>query len=429
MLYPEVNRNIILADIEQSVVGAMRLLTGGRIVALIQNGRIAQMRERVKKSRYMDAINKVAVNIGVILMTLSCIVSCKKNSAPVNPAITIDVFSQTEEINTLTDFIAAIEVIPLNPYNLVFAPTKALNTGDGTLYLTDGTSLIRISPDGDVSSAGIFRGRAGNEYLSITDFCIKDDILSILDGRKIHRYSITDISSHSSIKIKADVPFDALAPSNDDGYFLFSAFAKKYKDNSKQKDDLLYVVNSDGKTVETMLHREDNTVSIFNISQSSGNRYFLRPQDSKNIFYSLSEGSAIPEYGLNFGDKNIPERYFFNEAAGDLGLYMTAPYYKMPLDCYEAGSHTYFHFAGPGASDWMMVFDKNNHRGIRWCNKMEDGDIRILSSDDKSFFLIPSIGMATGDNGPLFNYLISHIEESQLHGNSLVKLTFKFLEL
>ena len=277
------------------------------------------------------------------------------------------------------------------------------------------------------------RGRASNEYIGIVDIALTDNELVILDGPKAKFFDLTDPSSYRVVDIPSENPYDAVAPAGNGGLYLFSAFPAKISDASKKKDDLLCKVSGDGSVVATYVQREDCTFSMSNISQSSGNTYYLRPQDSRHVFYRLDREAPEAACRIDFQEQCIPERYYYKEAGEDIMQYMMSDWYKLPMDLHETDNHLYFHASGPGASDCIFIYDKDSRKGIRWTNAPGSVTVMtpVLASDRDWFYtVLPELDPAMMDlkGDPLYDCAVAWLSGKGLdiaNGPYIVKFRLK----
>lgn len=348
----------------------------------------------------------------VVIILLLSITGCVNKQQAKIPVYSI---SEAEEASDISDYIKEIVFIPINdslPFGVV---SKALLTQRGDLLLLDATGQVLLFEENcSKVRQPVMKGRASNEYVSASDIAIRGDTLIILDNQTIHYFPVYNRGKHKSFILDLKSPGDAIAPFGKSGVYVFSSFAPKFHDNRKTGDPLLFAIDDTGRIVEEFIDREDCTFSLFNITQSSGNKYFLRPQNNENIFYCLGEDGIYPSLKIDFGQKNIPARFFYNKASEDISVYMSSDYYKIPLDLYQTENHVYFRCAGRGGDDVSFVFDRNTHKGFRWTTSPNDGDIRFLASDDSSFFMIFNCMVDNEKNhGPMFKAISSFAE--QLH--------------
>ncbi len=359
------------------------------------------------------------------LLVVAVVIGCINNNQEDIPVYSI---SEAPEASDISDYIEEIEFIPINdslPFGVV---SKILLTAKGDFLLLDATGQILLFEDNcSKVRQPAMKGRASNEYVSASDIALRGDTLIILDNQTIHYFPIYDKEESSSFSLNLKSPCDAVAPFGTNGVYVFSSFAPKFRDNKTTGDPLLFAVDGSGRLVKEFLDREDCTFSLFNITQSSGNKYFLRPQNNENVFYLLGEDGIYPFLKADFGQKNIPARFFYKKADEDIGAYMSSDYYKLPLDLYQTKNYVYFRCAGPRADDVSFVFERNTHKGFRWTTSPNDGDIRFLASNDSSFLMIFNYMVDNEKNhGPMFKAISSFAEQHQIETEKtyLLKIFF-----
>ncbi len=321
---------------------------------------------------------------------------------------------QTTRVDDISSLVEDIQLVKIADDERTYMSTaaKMLLDKSGNIYvLDDRNNLVAMKPDGTYHSTIARQGRAGNEYLNIRDIALSDDEFLILDGTKVKCFNLLDPSHYRIIDIPVKSPCDAIAPDGNGGVYLYATFPADFTDTRTHDDYLLYRVSKHGEWLGEYIRREDNTLSIGNIVQSSWNEYYLRPQNSNHIFYKLTSDSIYAAYKIDFGAENIPPRYFFDAANENLASYITSPYYKIPMELHETLSHIVFRVAGPGAKDFTVLYDKGSWKGIMWENR--SSDMRILGADDDYFYAImQETDPSNEDHGPLFRY-VRKIAESR----------------
>lgn len=367
---------------------------------------------------------KTKIILSLLFLLLGCL---QKEGIEKIPSVSI---TNTDLVTSLNDYITEARFILLSdsiPFGNV---QKALLTNLQDLVILDDESQILIfTNDGKQVYNPILKGRASNEYISARDIALSGDDLIVLDYQSILFQSLTDKSKYRSFSYLVDAPCDAIAPYGDGGVYLFSAYSKNFEENRKNNDNLLYAVDSTGVVVEEFIKREDITFTLFNISAGNGT-YYLRPQNNKNIFYSLEKGGIVPKIKIDFGGDNIPHRYFYKKAGEDIGTYMQADYYKIPLSLCNTDDTYYLRCAGFSAADVSLVFNRESGRGIRWITPPSDGDLKILTSDSNAYYLLYA---HTSDedldvlHGPLYTFLKewANTENLQKERYYIVRLVFE----
>lgn len=290
---------------------------------------------------------------------------------------------------------------------------------DGRIIVKSQGKVILIGKDGKFIKNISARGRARNEYTSLHDIALSHDGKSvmILDEIKI---LIVDIESGTTESVSFDelkYPVEAFAPSKDGNIFLFSFYPVNNKDSSAKKF-MLSKIDSNGKVVESYFEKDDITFSIDCISQSAGNRYFLRPQNSDHIFCDLSFEQPAPIYRIDFEDKNIPARYYYDVANEDVRSYILSPYFKLPTEMCETDDILSFK-ASDDKNEWNYIYSKANKRGVSWKNSQGSPSTKIFTSDSEGYFYtFISVDDIENDDSlsakplaPLFSYLSKRVKE------------------
>ena len=353
-------------------------------------------------------------------------------SGEAEDGIVLKPLEQTQKADDLSPWVDAVEFVRIadDERTLFSTVVKMLLDDSGNIFLLDDQGrIVALKPDGTFLRAVARQGRANNEYISVSDIAVAGPEFMILDGSKVKCFDLSDPSGVRSIDIPVSVPCDALAPDGDGGVYLFSAFSPDPAENRSDADSLLYRVSAEGDLVGSYLRRTDCTLSLNNISQSSCGEYMLRPQDGNHIFYRLTADGIVPAYRVDFGDENIPYRYYFDVAGEDLMSYIMSPYYKMPMELHETASHLFFRVAGPEAREVSVVYDSGSSTGIMWENAPSDMQMQILGSDGEWFYAImPETGGADdGMHGPLYGYVqkaLSEKEPDAADHSYIVKIRF-----
>ena len=369
----------------------------------------------------------------LVCISLLSLVRCRENVPlrDVDASVVLTPLQQTKIVNDISPLVQDVELIEIanDKRTYMSTVTKMLLDKVGNMYILDDRgNLVAIKPNGTYHDNISHKGRANNEYLNISDIAISEDEFLILDGSKVKCFDLSDQSHCRIIDIPVKSPCDAVAPDGNGGVYLYSAFPLDYADSRTDNDYLLYRVSKDGKLIDEYVRRDDNTLSIGNITQSSWNEYYLRPQDSNHVFYKLTSNGIKATYKMDFGEDNIPHRYFFDSANEDLVSYITSPYYKVPMELHETSSHVVFRVAGPDAQEITVLYDKNTWKGVRWKNAPTDMQMQILGADKDYFYAImPEIGPDDDNHGPLFRYVrekAESLDSESVENSYVVKISF-----
>ena len=384
------------------------------------------------------------------IILLPCIVmtallaACGRRIAPrdAEGGIVLKPLEQTRKVDDISTWVVAVEFVRIadDGRALFSAVVKMLLDDSGNIFLLDDQGrIVALAADGG-SLTEVAQEVCDNEGCHfISDMALSDSELLILEGNEIIRFELADLSHVRREKVPVDLPCDALAPDGKGGIYLFSAFPKTLPElpqgNNVTKvlagdEFMLYRISADGVVAEQYIPRTDCTLSLNNISQSSCSEYVLRPQDGNHIFYRLTADGIVPAYRVDFGDENIPYRYYFDVAGEDLMSYIMSPYYKMPMELHETASHLFFRVAGPEAREVSVVSDSGSSPGIMWENAPGDMQMQILGSDGKWFYAImPETGGADdGMHGPLYGYVqkaLSEKEPDAADHSYIVKIRFR----
>lgn len=383
------------------------------------------------------------------IIILPCIVmtallaACGSRIAPrdAEGGIVLKPLEQTRKVDDISPWVEAVEFVRIadDGRTLSSAVVKMLLDDSGNIYLLDDQGrIVALAADGG-SLTEVAQEVCDNEGCHfISDMALSNSELLILEGNEIIRFELADLSHVHREKVPVDLPCDALAPDGKGGIYLFSAFPKTLPElpqgNNVTKvlagdEFMLYRISADGVVAEQYIPRTDCTLSLNNISQSSCGEYVLRPQDGNHIFYRLTADGIVPAYRVDFGDENIPYRYYFDVAGEDLMSYIMSPYYKMPMELHETASHLFFRVAGPEAREVSVVYDSGSSTGIMWENAPSDMQMQILGSDGEWFYAImPETGGADdGMHGPLYGYVqkaLSEKEPDAADHSYIVKIRF-----
>lgn len=383
------------------------------------------------------------------IIILPCIVmtallaACGSRIAPrdAEGGIVLKPLEQTQKVDDISPWVDAVEFVRIadDERTLFSTVVKMLLDDSGNIFLLDDQGRIEaLAADGGTITE-IAHEVCDNEGCHfISDIALSNSELLILEGDEIIRFELADLSHVRREKFPVDLPCDALAPDGNGGIYLFSAFPKTLPElpqgNSVTKvqagdEFMLYHISPEGEVTDKYIPRTDCTLSLNNISQSSCGEYMLRPQDGNHIFYRLTADGIVPAYRVDFGDENIPYRYYFDVAGEDLMSYIMSPYYKMPMELHETASHLFFRVAGPEAREVSVVYDSGSSTGIMWENAPSDMQMQILGSDGKWFYAImPETGGADdGMHGPLYGYVqkaLSEKEPDAADHSYIVKIRF-----
>ena len=314
---------------------------------------------------------------------------CGNQSKPVSvEQEIITPLSAGNAVDDLLPYIDSVEVVPLETTGkaLIGLVGKILLLPNGNVLIKSTASMFMFSPEGKFLFQIGKNGRGPEEYLTIDDVCLSQDAreLWILGGCEIVKYSTE--TGRFIRKTTLELPeicngFDAIASGPGHSAFLYY-FPQMDENNFSEDFYCLYRYDEQGRILQKFLPRKDYGLNIALITQTSDNRYILRPQDSDNICYYLSDSLPVPRVKIDFGKETIKNRY-----SSDLQTYLRSDYYKMPVYIYDTRDYFYFSYCGPEATDCYCIHSFKNNKTITWERKGDDADgMFMIGGADKDFF-------------------------------------------
>ena len=314
---------------------------------------------------------------------------CGNQSKPVSvEQEIITPLSAGNAVDDLLPYIDSVEVVPLETTGkaLIGLVGKILLLPNGNVLIKSTASMFMFSPEGKFLFQIGKNGRGPEEYLTIDDVCLSQDAreLWILGGCEIVKYSTE--TGRFIRKTTLELPeictgFDAIA--SGPGHSACLYYCPQMDENNFSEDFYcLYRYDVQGRILQKFLPRKDYGLNIALITQTSDNRYILRPQDSDNICYYLSDSLPVPRVKIDFGKETIKNRY-----SSDLQTYLRSDYYKMPVYIYDTRDYFYFSYCGPEATDCYCIHSFKNNKTITWERKGDDADgMFMIGGADKDFF-------------------------------------------
>ncbi|MFR7823683.1 MAG: 6-bladed beta-propeller [Odoribacter splanchnicus] len=314
---------------------------------------------------------------------------CGNQSKPISvEQEIITPLSAGNAVDDLLPYIDSVEVVPLETTGkaLIGLVGKILLLPNGNVLIKSTASMFMFSPEGKFLFQIGKNGRGPEEYLTIDDVCLSQDAreLWILGGCEIVKYSTE--TGRFIRKTTLELPeicngFDAIA--SGPGHSAFLYYCPQMDENNFSEDFYcLYCYDEQGRILQKFLPRKDYGLNIALITQASDNRYILRPQDSDNICYYLSDSLPVPRVKIDFGKETIKNRY-----SSDLQTYLRSDYYKMPVYIYDTRDYFYFSYCGPEATDCYCIHSFKNSKTITWERKGDDADgMFMIGGADKDFF-------------------------------------------
>lgn len=369
----------------------------------------------------MQARNTATALMAVLILA-ACTNQASRNEVPAEEEAVVASLSAD-----ISDVVSVVGVQPVDESVLFAGVSKMLSDGQGGFYILDSKgSIISLDKNGHSGPLKLTRGRASNEYVSASDICYVDGKLCVLENSRIKVFDIDGSGNCFQVNLTwLKEPVDAISATSDGKFYAFSAFSMNPRDDKRGRGNTLRLIDGDGRLISEDIPREDCTFSMNNISQSKGNTYYLRPQNSESAFYRLEEDGPVPAFKVNFGNKAMPARFFYDSAGEDIGTYMMSDYYKLPMDFHDTDDYVYCRFCGSQASECSLIYSRKSGKCIAWKNSNEDSGFRVLCSDKDNFILIPE--NIDGEYGPLGQIVLPTLRKKCAEGQSaIVKIRFNF---
>lgn len=256
--------------------------------------------------------------------------------------------------------------------------SKVLKRGDGGyVVLTNEYNRIVLLFDAegeflsDVTSGGYIDG----EMRAVEDIAInyQTNELYLLDAlNKVFVYDATTGEFSGRIKpqwVDGTYRLDAIAPLESEGGFaVVSSNTELHR--SDELRSVVTTFDALGGQANQYLETDDYMIDRSLISQTDGNRYILRPFDSRNTIYEFVDG--IPErlYDIDFGKRSVPAYSSYNEdGVLKFAQFFESRYYKFVNNVTLTPNTMSFVANGPKGSAAHYIYDRNSGRGIRFAAK------------------------------------------------------------
>lgn len=333
----------------------------------------------------------------VILALLMSLLSCSKISKQLKTGvIEFCPLENTQMVLDFTNYIDSVEIIPLEVSDMSYIAyiQKILIAESGKIVILNSTGIMVFDSKGNFLFPVGRIGRGPGEYLQLYDICLDlsgREIMAVDCNNDVIHYSLLDgrFLRKTTPQFPEKYPnCIGIAPSNDEGFFLFGCNPFK-KEDFKNTFYCLNQFDKIGRHIKSYLPRKDYVLPIDIITQGINNSYLVRPQEGDNICYSLDSGNVKATYQLNFKDKYIPPHYIpvTTEHKFDIKRFMNNSYYKLPIYLHETEKDFYFSAGGPGANDHFFVFDKKNLKGLHWVHDKNDKTpLLLIKASDSQFY-------------------------------------------
>ena len=291
---------------------------------------------------------------------LCCLCACTSTHDKNANTISLEV-----DYNEMADFVSTrnilipedMEVVRLCNDSVSIGLVKAFKTTGERFYILNETSsaIYVFGNDGELKSTINRYGNAGNEYSDITDFCVSDSDIYILDQnkQKIH-HLLTDGRYIEHIDISSIW-----------GNQIFSV------------DNTLYIVNNASDTDYGKYHLfkigKDKIEPFLPFSTAAG-LYMIKSHAGKYVFtredntlYEIEDGSPKEILTLDFGMYSLPD--FLKGADAMQLLRDGAPdKYALGVERIETDGERVFLYCDVKSVPKVIVYDSNRNEIVEFCS-------------------------------------------------------------
>ncbi len=256
---------------------------------------------------------RIIISAVVAILLVSCSKSSNTQASFHNDhTVFIDLKdAPTRRWSEFLDNITIVGLVPLktdNPLDEV----RNIKNADGYLYISDKSKkLYSFDMSGQARFVINAHGRGRGEYIDLTDFCIHNDTIFILDRltSRILCYSSKTGKYQSYIKIENTADYFGIAATDDGIYLLKSMFNYPFKQNSYP----LELINYSGKTQSNLLQQSEWYIKQTEEYYWGGECCIYRLGDQthlaipfRNAIYEIaSSDSAYIKYRFDFGQNDI----------------------------------------------------------------------------------------------------------------------------
>lgn len=240
---------------------------------------------------------------------------------------------------------------------------KIVISSNGDLVIMDKDRIHQYSDNGEFIRNIASKGRTVKEYISLTDICIDQDRVMILDD--MCRVVIYDLNTGQHIEtIKPTVdgkPFrvDNIVASRDGGFMIISCCM----DNKSviKPTPAIYEFDSNGEFLCSHIEINEAMITMSLSSQSYDNSYLIRPLDSQNIIHRVKDGVITPRYYVDFEGQGVgPGAIYGSDGSIDLRGFFGSTKYKYPSMIQESDENISLLVAGPEFSAQTFLFGKKS---------------------------------------------------------------------
>lgn len=369
--------------------------------------------------------------ITIILLTsmlLSCTTSIKKEENNVEEGNSVEKVIKplecTQLIKSFDNIIDTAFTIPLEASKGSFIVDigKILKTSDRKFIILNTSNILLFDNKGKFLFEIGTMGKGPGEYMKIYDVCLSknEKFIYALDCyNRVYKYSLEDGSFIEKIVpswAQDKRTCDGICISNNDGFYLFCSNPKDYRDF----DNDFYCMgkfDSKGVLIEELLLRQDFCLNPQRFTQTYDQCTFIRPLEGERSLLKIKNGNLIPTYLIDFGEKEIPEKYIYNfkgTVAQHIPKFIKSPFYKLPIGFLDTPDMIYFKSVGPEGKTHEFLLNKSDLKGVQWSHS--DKLHFALNCSDSNYFygVYTDVEISREDQArprnPLREYLVKRLK-------------------
>lgn len=283
-------------------------------------------------------------------------------------------------------YIKIEQIIPLETIsNSVFANPDKVYVLKDKMFLQDRQN--RTLKVFDIAGKFLFdvgnKGKGPQEYLAVRDFMITENIIYILDYKKILCFDASNGKFKSIINITTQEmnPLSFLVFDSNDYYLWQSNPSQKNVRDTKFR----LLKFEEGKLKSRYFKYDHHSNDVNRFFKRPDGSFYMRPIDGEYEIYKITKDSVSISFELNFDNNNLPKDYFVKNPIDINNEYLKSDYYKSIADVFETEDYIYFTCAGPQSFAYEGLINKKNNQ-VSFGRRDYSSNPRIIYSDGKYLY-------------------------------------------
>lgn len=269
----------------------------------------------------------------------------------------------TEDKRFAWDSIAFIEkVIPLETkhYSLIDRFYKGIVEKNSFFLLDRSETLFKFDKEGQFLFRIGKKGRGPGEYRELNDFMTLDEMVYILDYRKIHLFHSNDGKYIKTFELEQN-------PFNTSKFLIFDTTrfylwgSNPYQVNPNGSGHKLQQVINGNISSEYFKYYH-NGMEGPRFGKSTSSCYNLYPAEEENRIYRITKDSIFISFELDFGVRFLPNDFFQNKP--EWKDYYSSDYFKGISNIFETTDYIYFTCIGPKSIVHEGLINKKTKKTI-----------------------------------------------------------------